>query len=177
MTHTIYDANGNVVGGTSAFCTRCGAHIKHVYTYNGKPYGSECIEAVTGVSKEHQIFKNGELDIDASESHKAQAEANRADHIRRNQELEANREATRQENRRQFAEIINLLKNMSNRPGDFCDSVADQIANDGSTTKLCEILSTTQYTIVRDIWGKDAGRYGSKKYNKAVEEFDSKFDN
>lgn len=174
MTVTIYDANGNVVSGNTGICARCGAHIKYIYTFEGKTYGSECIEIVTGIGKDYQVFRNGEFDKEASLAKKAEKEQRIQDQIAKNKALDEKREAIRQTNRTRFAELINFLNSQN---GDFCKDMARQISNDGFSTELVDILSQRQWYIVREIWGKQYGRYNSKKWQAGVEEFEAKFCN
>lgn len=178
MTLTITDAHGNQVTEASTFCARCGAHIKHVYFHQGKPYGSECIEVVTGVGRDHWVLRNGnELDIQASQQREAEAERKRQERIQAQEELARKREAIRDGNKAKFARLINVLNNVSHYPGDFCSEMARTIGNDGFSTNLYDILSPGQFRIVREVWGKTlGGRMNSKAYNAAVAEFDTLFD-
>ena len=172
MTQTIYDANGNIVGGTSAFCARCGAHIKHIFTWNGKTYGSECIEVVTGIGKDYQVFSGKDLNLEASKAKKAQSESDKATRLA---QYEANRKAAyeiQQVNAIRFEEVIYLLENTS---GDFCASVAGQIKRSETSTELYNILSPRTFDIVGEIYGKTFGRKGSKAYEAGVNEFYEKY--
>ena len=172
MTLTTYDANGNVVGGTSTFCARCGAHIKYVFTFDGKTYGSECIEVVTGIGKDYQVFSGRVLDLEASKAKKVQAESDKATRLA---QYEANRKAAyevQQANLVRFEEVIYLL---SRTPGDFCASVVGQIKRSETSTELYNILSPCTFDIVGEIYGKAFGRKGSKAYEAGINEFYEKY--
>lgn len=174
---TILDAYGRPVENLGT-CHRCGASIKYIYYHEGHTYGSECIEKVTGIGKDDQVFNGQTLDVEASKARKAEREQARLDHIARNKALEEKRENIRQSNRIRYSELINVLNNASRYNGDFCSEMACNISNDGFSTELYEgILSPRQFQIVREIWGKTTGgRMNSKKYNIAVSEFDKNFD-
>jgi hypothetical protein len=172
MSATTYDANGNQVGSTSGICARCGAHIKHIFTWDGQTYGSECIEVVTGIGRDYQVFNGRNLDLEASKARKAQAETDKATRLAA---YEAKRQAARevqQANVKRFEEIIYLLENSS---GDFCASVACQIKQAEYSTELYNILSDRAFEIVSEIYGKTAGRKGSKGYEARVNEFYQKY--
>lgn len=172
MTLSIYDANGNQVGGSTGFCARCGAHIKHIFTFNGQTYGSECIEVVTGIGRDYQVFRGNDLDLEASKTRKAQAEIDKATRLAT---YEAKRQAVlniQQANAKRFEEVIYLLENQS---GDFCASVACQIKQAECSTELYNILSNRAFEIVGEIYGKTAGRKGSKGYEAKVNEFYEKY--
>lgn len=176
MTLQITDAYGRSVENLGT-CARCGASIKYIFTFNGQTYGSECIEVVTGIGKGYQVFKGRELDKAASLAKKAETEQKQQERIARQQELDQLREGIRAANRSRYAELINVLNNSSRYQGDFCSDMARTIGNDGFSTELTDILSSGQFRIVREIWGKQYGRMNSKAYNAAVAEFDEKFDN
>jgi hypothetical protein len=168
----IFDANGNKVTENTAVCTTCGAHIKHVFIWDGKPYGSTCIEAVSGISPTDWV-DGDEQKTRKSLAAKAQANQERAAKSAALNEL---RESIRQANRAEYAELITVLNNASRYEGDFCSEMAKNIGNDGFSRNLNDILSYRQFNIVRDIYGKAVGgRSNSKAYNIAVEEFDRKF--
>lgn len=172
MTLQTYDANGNQVSGTTGFCARCGAHIKHIFTWNGQTYGSECIEVVTGIGKDYQVFKNRELDLEASKAKKAKAETDLAAHIA---QAEAKRKAVaelQKANAEKFEEVIYMLENT---PGDFGKSVAYQIKRSEMSTNLYDILTDRQFDIVAQIYGKAFGRSGSKAYQAGYDEFYQKY--
>jgi len=172
MTQTIYDANGNQVNGMTGFCARCGAHIKHIFTLNGQTYGSECIEVVTGIGRDYQVFNGKALDLEASKAKRVQAEIDMATHLAT---YEARQQAIRevqQANATRFAEVIYLLSRTS---GDFAASVVSQIKQTQRSTELYDILSSRQFEIVSEIYGKTFGRKGSKGYEAGVNEFYEKF--
>lgn len=172
MTIQITDANGNAVGNNTGFCARCGAHIKHIFTHNGQTYGSECIEIVTGIGKDYQVFVGRELDVEASKARKAQAETDKATHLAKYEARRQAAAAVQQANSTRFAEVIYLLERT---PGDFCASVVGYIKRAEQDTELYSILSDRQYDIVREIYGKAFGRKGTKAYEAGVIEFDTKF--
>lgn len=166
-----------------AICSRCGQAIKHVYTWNGETYGSTCIERVTGIGIDYQVYNDGEFDLEASQQRKAEVEARReaeskafVEHIRTTQE-------NQDTNREKYAELICVLEQASNyEPGnplknypDFCWDIARQIEACGSTTDLRGMFSPNQFNVIRDIWGKQSGRKNSKAFKAAVAEFDEKF--
>lgn len=159
-------------------CARCGCPIKYVFPYNGKIYGSTCIEAVSGMRPDTWTWTDGRPDYEATKKAEAEKEAEIAEYIARNKALNEKREAIREMNRTKFAELIEVLHNASRYEGDFCDNMARDIANDGSSNVLYEgILGDRAFTIVREIWGKQmGGRMNSKAYKAAVAEFDEKFD-
>lgn len=168
----IFDANGNRVTENSIFCTRCGAHITHVFTFAGKPYGSTCIEAVSGIAPSDWI-EGDEEKTRKSLATKAQANQER---ITKQAALNELRESIRQANRTEYAELINVLNKASRYQGDFCSEMARAIETDGFSRNLNDILTYRQFNIIRDIYGKAVGgRSNSKAYNTAITEFDNKF--
>lgn len=173
MQTQVCDANGNAVTEFTAYCASCGAHIKYVFPWQGKTYGSTCIEAVSGIREGDWEWANGQPSLEATEAKLQRI----AEQTARNEALAQQREATRAANQAKYIELINVLNNASRYIGDFCWSMADCIWNAGYSTKLTDILSENQFRIVREIWGKrTGGRGGSKAYNAAVLEFDQKFD-
>lgn len=175
----VYDANGNPVTENSTFCTRCGAHIKYVFEYEGKPYGSTCIEAVSGIRPDNWVWVDGKANEQATRQSLAEKEQATQERIEAQQVLEAQRESVRQANQAQYADLIEVLNGASRYHGDFCSSMVETLVNASFSTELYEgILSPRQYQIVREIWGKQTGgRINSKAYKAAVAEFDRKFDN
>lgn len=174
MSLQVTDAYGRPVE-SLGICARCGAHIKYIFTFEDKTYGSECIEVVTGIGKDYQVFKGRELDRAGSLAKKAEAEQKRQERIQKQQELDQLREGIRQTNQTRYASLISVLNNASKYQGDFCSEMARTIGNDGFSTELSEILSWNQLRIVREIWGKQYGRMNSKAYEAGVTEFDEKF--
>lgn len=173
MQTQVYDANGVAVTEATAFCALCGAHIKHIFPWQGQTYGSSCIEAVSGIREDDWEWAGGQPSLEATEAKQRRM----AERDARNMAWEAQCEANRAANRNLYAELINALKNASRYRGDFCWSMASQLANAGYSTNLVDIFSDNQYRIVRDIWGKQTGgRSNSKAYQAAVLEFDRKFD-
>lgn len=173
----IYDANGNQVSEATGICSRCGAHIKYIFTFEGKIYGSECIEKVTGIASEFQVFKGNALDLEASKARKEEKANRIAEQIKRNRDLETLRNSIREQNKAKFAELISLLESNSWQEGDFCYEMARNIAHNGFNTNLNDILSYRQFNIVQEIWAKQYGRSNSKGYKAGLEEFESKFCN
>lgn len=168
-----YDAYGNPVE-AMAHCTHCGCPIKHVYEFEGKPYGSTCIEAVSGIHPDRWVFSNGRYDHAATQLSVAEKDAKRTDAQQKEAERVAKVEATRKANQERYSDLIAVLKSQSQRSGDFCDSMAGSIKADGWSTDLEQILRGRSYSIVRDIWGKTTGgRRGSKAYEAALEKFDA----
>jgi len=168
-----YDAYGNPAE-AMAHCTRCGCPIKHIYEFEGKPYGSTCIEAVSGIHPDNWIFSNGRGDFTASKLSVAEKEAKRMAAQQKEADRVAKVEAVRKANQEHYAELIAVLESQSQRPGDFCDSMAGSIKADGWSVHLEQILRGRSYSIVRDIWGKaTGGRRGSKAYEAALEKFDA----
>lgn len=159
-------------------CERCGASIKYIFPFEGKVYGSTCIEIVSDIHPDDWVWVDGCPNLEATKETLIEKEARIADQIARQQALDEKREGIRQVNREKFAELINVLRNASRNEGDFCDNMARDIANDGSTNELYEgILSPRAYDVIREIWGKQTGgRKNSKAYKAAVVEFDEKFD-
>ncbi len=170
----VFDANGNEVTGNTAICSRCGAHIKYIFVFERKPYGSTCIEVVSGIRPDNWEWVNGKADEQATRKSLAEKEQAQQEYIARNQTLDEKREGIREVNRIRYAELVNVLNNAQ---GDFCSEMARNISNDGFSTELYEgILSPRQFQIVREIWGKQTGgRMNSKAYKAAVVEFDQKF--
>jgi hypothetical protein len=162
-----------------AICARCGAAIKNVFEWKGETYGSTCIEVVSGIRPASWVVRNGRGDEQATLQRQAEQEQRRAERDAQRKITEAAQEATRQNNRTRYAELIEVLQNASRQPGDFCSDVARQIANEGNASELSGhdgILSSRQYAIAREIWGKvTGGRMNSKAYKAAVAEFDKKF--
>lgn len=168
-----YDAYGNPAE-TMAHCTRCGCPIKYVYEFEGKPYGSTCIEAVSGIHPDNWIFSNGRYDHAATKLSVAEKEAKRMAAQQKEAERVARVEALRSANQDRYAELIAVLEGQSSHKGDFCDSMASSIRCDPFDTALEKILRGRSYSIVRDIWGKaTGGRRGSKAYESAIEKFDA----
>lgn len=160
-----------------ATCHRCGTLIKHVYRFSGKPYGSTCVEVVSGFRPDAWEWVDGKPDYEATKKSQEKKEAELLEFIRNNTVLEEQRKSIQQANQVKFEELINVLESASRYPGDFCSNMAEGIGRDGSTNDLHEILWENQCCTVREIWGKQTGgRMNSKKYQAAVDEFDQKFD-
>ncbi len=160
-----------------ATCHRCGCPIKYVFEFDGKPYGSTCVEVVSGVRPDAWQWVEGKPNYEATQKSLADKEAERLEFIHNNTVLEEERRIVRKTNQVKFEELINVLNNASKYPGDFCSNMAENIGRDGSTNDLYKILGHNPYNIIREIWGKQTGgRMNSKKYNVAVDEFDQKFD-
>ena len=172
MTHQIFDANGNAVNGMTGLCARCGAHIKHIFTFNGQTYGSECIEVVTGIGKDYQVFNGKELDLKASKAKKAQTESDRQTRLAKYEARQNAIRTTQKINAIKFEEVIYLLENT---PGDFAASVVNQIKQ-SEQSELTDMLSPRQFDIAAEIYGKAFGRKGSKGYEAGVNEFYAKYD-
>ena len=64
--------------------------------------------------------------------------------------------------------LINVLKT---KTGGFVDSMRHELES-----RSINALSPRQISILRDIYGKSHGRSGSKKYDRAADEFDSKME-
>lgn len=172
-----YDAHGNRVDEHSAFCTRCGAYIKHIYEFEGNPYGSTCIEVASGIRPDNWEWVEGIADEQATRKKLAEKEQERQELATLRETLELVIETTRKTNAAKFGELINVLKNASRYTGDFCWEMASTIEDARGSTKLDDIFSFNQLDIVREIWGKQTGgRKNSKAYKVAVVEFDAKFD-
>lgn len=157
-------------------CYRCGTLIKYIFPFDGKTYGSTCIEVVSGIRPDDWTWVDGRPNLEATKETLVEKEARIADQIARQKALDEKREGVRQVNQKKFAELIEVLRNASRYEGDFCDDMACDVANDGSTNELEVILSPRAYDIIREIWGKQTGgRMNSKAYKAAVAEFDEKF--
>lgn len=151
-------------------CTRCGQGIKNVFEYQGKPYGCECVQIVSGV----KTWEMGDRrNVDEYIAFKAERAA----------QIEA-KEAQIQQSRDSFYSVNGWLidylmdkdcQRLYTSSGTqvriqekgFCYSIAEQLF-----TKTPEDLSDKQFQIVADMWCKDfGGRSGSKKYDKAWDDF------
>ena len=168
---TTYDAWGRNVEELGT-CARCGMAIKHIFAFEGQTYGSDCIEVVTGIGKDYQVFNGKDLNLEASKAKKAQSESDKAARLA---QYEASRKAAyevQQANTIRFEEVIYLLENT---PGDFCASVVGQIKRSETSTELYDILSPRQFDIVGEIYGKAFGRKGSKGYEAGINEFYEKY--
>jgi hypothetical protein len=174
---TQLDAYGRDVS-QLGICHRCSASIKYIFPFDGKTYGSTCIEVVSGIRPDSWTWIDGRPNLEATKETLTEKEARIADQIARQQALDEKREGIRQVNQKKFAELIEVLRVASRYKGDFCDNMARDIASDGYTNELYEgILSPYAYGIIREIWGKQTGgRMNSKAYEAAVAEFDEKFD-
>ena len=171
-----YDAYGRDVRELGT-CARCGSPIKYIFVHEGKTYGSSCIEAVTGIGKDYQVFKGQEFDLEASKQRKAEAEAKRQERIAQGKADAERRARNQAHNHKVYEDLIDTLRFASNRAWDFADSVANQIVEATGNTELYKgILSPRQFEIVVEIWSKtEGGRRGSKAYKKAEREFFVKF--
>lgn len=159
-------------------CERCGAAIKYIFVYEGKTYGSTCIEVASGIRPDNWVWVDGKANEQATRKSVAEKEATRLEYIAKNKALDKLREGIRSQNQAMYAKLINVLNNASKHQGDFCSEMARNIEVAGFSTDLFDgILSPRKFDIVREIWGKQTGgRMNSKKYNAAVVEFDEKFD-
>lgn len=158
-------------------CERCGASIKYIYEFEGRTYGSTCIEAVSDIRPDNWVWVDGKANEKATRQSLTEKKQARQERIAKEAALTELREGIRQANRDRFAEVINVLKNASSSEGDFCHNIARNIETDGFETDLYLILGQYPYNIVREIWGKQTGgRKNSKAYKAAVVEFDEKFD-
>lgn len=159
-------------------CERCGASIKYIFEFEGKTYGSTCIEVASGIRPDNWVWVDGKANEKATHKSLAEKEQERQEYIARNKALDELREGIRNQNQAVYAELINVLNNASKYQGDFCFEIARNIEVDGFSTDLFDgILSPRQFDIIREVWGKQTGgRMNSKAYKAAVVEFDEKFD-
>ncbi|MWV44940.1 hypothetical protein GRF59_15060 [Paenibacillus sp. HJL G12] len=151
-------------------CTRCGQGIKNIFEYQGKPYGSECVQIVSGI----KVWEMGnKRNVDEYIKFKADRHA----------QIEA-RETEEQKTREYYYEkngwLIDYLMDKDNKryyppsgieiriqEKGFCYSIAQELF-----MKEIEDLTDRQFQIVADMWSKEfGGRSGSKKYDKAWDEF------
>ena len=58
-------------------CVKCGAGIKHIYTFNGEQYGSSCIEKVLGFKVSSYGTRNVNKIIESKEGKEKQFKLNR----------------------------------------------------------------------------------------------------
>ncbi len=162
---------------TLGTCERCGAAIKYIYEFEGRTYGSTCIETISGIRPDNWKWIDGKANEKATRKSLAEKEATRLEYIARNKALNELREGIRSQNQETFAELLNVLRNTSRYSDDFCAEMARNIETDGFSTDLFKgILSPRQFDIVREVWGKYDGRKNSRAYKAAVAEFDIKFD-
>jgi len=171
MTSQILDAYGRSVE-SLGICARCGANIKYIFTFNGQTYGSECIEVVTGIGKDYQVFNGKDLNLEASKAKKTQAELDRTTRLAAYEVRQQAIREVQQANATRFEEVVYLLENTT---GDFCASVANQIKRAEYHTELFNILSDRQFEIIAEIYGKALGRKNSKAYDAGVNEFHEKY--
>jgi len=148
-------------------CHRCGTGIKNVYIFEGKPYGSECIKVVTGQPLNYWELKNGEIDVEATNS-REQIKAEKL----------ANKKMNDNKLKQEFAlayekyTVLNswLIKILLDKNNDFCNSIAEEIKS-----REIKSLSGGQLDAVLNIYTKHfKARYDSKKYWKLVDEFCNK---
>lgn len=155
-----------ILNGVANFeiCARCGQAIKHVYWFRGKPYGSECINHVTGQGVEYWVVNRGVIDEDAT----VERERKKAEYI-------AERKAKQDEIDRQRVIIADenkwLIDVLSGENGGFCESMAQSLTE----SRLCD-FSQRQVAIMADIYSKNFGRRNSKAYDNAYQFFYDKFD-
>lgn len=120
---------------TMAICESCGAHIKHVHTFNGKSYGGDCVQVAAGLSKWEVRTAAGEIDA------YLERKANRADQAKK-------REQEKQENELKHTQkngwIIDFLEKKTN---DFAQSLANQLK-----TRSIESLSEKQRESILWFW-------------------------
>lgn len=160
----------SVINGVANFtnCSRCGQAIKYVFEWRGKPYGSECIQVVTGEKADYWLtkYENGKRVIDevATEERDANREAERA------------RFAKMQEERNAIAlwSATNnkwLIDSLSQEYGDFCSSMIEDLSK---RPLNYENFTQRQISIMADIYAKQSGRRNSKAYNSAYDDFYSR---
>lgn len=156
-----------VVNGVANFeiCARCGQAIKNVYWWHGKPYGSECINVVTGQKADYWIVKNGVIDEQATiEREQARVKAN-DERAKKQAEIERNWLVIEQENKW-------LIDVLITQYGQFCADMAQSL----KTSRLTD-FSNKQISFMADIYAKYSGRRNSKAYNEAYDFFYDKLDN
>ena len=160
----IYDAHGNAVNEFTAICANCGAHIKYVYTFKGKTYGSECIKKVTGQNTDYWIMKNNVIDEKATK----EREQKKQEKLLQQKKQEELFKIQQQKNFEKYSivnkDIINVLEQNTN--SDFCKDMAEVLKSCGLND-----LTDRQYFIVKDIYCKIFGRFNSKKYKQAEDRF------
>lgn len=175
--YEIHDAHGNKVDELSAVCARCGANIKYIFEFEGKLYGSTCIEVVSGIRPDNWEWVEGKANLQATRKSLAKKEAEKQERFRKIVAHEAAMKVVRETNAVKFVELINVLKNASRNNFDFCYSMALEIEEATVSTELDGIFSPNQFDIVREIWGKQTGgRKNSNAYKAATAEFDAKFE-
>lgn len=156
MTRTVYNATGAVV---VAQCTRCGARISNVYEYQGKPYGSECIEIVTGVKMRDWVVRGGRIDEEATAERNRQRDEQR----RLLAEQAAQREAQAAVNRAANEWLLQVLRPLQ---FDFAQGMVQHLER-----CALEDLSDRALNCLCDVYAKEFGRRGSKVYQAAENEF------
>lgn len=173
-------------------CDYCGQGIKYcceIRSADGRRFtvGCDCVRKVNRADNrllaamERDIAAREKANRDTARREKWQAECEERD---RQLQLQRDKnggltdaEVLSVERQRVEAETLEkftvkncwLLDVLANHSGDFCASMSDKIRR-GEISGLPDRC----VDILRDIYGKSFGRSGSKKYNTACDEFDSR---
>jgi hypothetical protein len=153
-------------------CQRCGTPIKHVFVYEDKNYGSECVQIVSGI----KIWElpEDETNIDEYLKNKEQL-LKQLD--QKEKEIQQRKEYYYNKNKWLIDYLIEKDKKQiwSEKVGDwitiqeqgFCYNIANDLL-----FRDIEQLSDKVFDIIIDMWAVDnGGRRGSKKYDKAYDQF------
>ena len=141
-------------------CARCGAAIKNVFYYQNKPYGSECIEAVTGRKTKDWYVECGVINEEKTATRDYEKFIKQAETDRKNLERIKRQEALADQAKIRNAWIIDQLNNVFQ--SDFIESVFWDLERKPFTSKY---FGNKIVGIISDIIGKNGGRRGSKKFN------------
>jgi len=141
-------------------CHKCGMEIKNIYEFDGQVYGSTCVGIVSGVALDLWVWKDGKFSWEATKLSIAEKEAEKK-----------RLERIGLENNKRFADLIVWLKGRKRYVGDYFWSLLEMCED----SQRLEPFSFWDIENMKDIYGKEHGRRGSKKYNQAVDEFVAKF--
>ncbi|WP_336761531.1 hypothetical protein [Paenibacillus sp. USHLN196] len=151
-------------------CARCGQGIKNVFEFDGQSYGSECVQIVSGI----KVWEMGDRrNVNEYIEFK----------VKRLSELEERAEKEKKDRDFYYSKngwLIDYLMDKDNKRYYPASGMEIRIQEKGIFYSIAELLFTKeiedisdrQFEIVADMWSKEfGGRAGSKKYDKAWDNF------
>lgn len=170
--------NGDGTSHPSGTCDYCGNCIKYccvIESADGKRFevGSDCVRKSNDRGLVNMVKRAKQAARAAQQRAEWEAKRNTPEAIAGRARIEAERAAQQAQIADEHAQIAAnqawLIGALNNQPGDFCRSMARELAG----RRFCD-LSQRCRDIIADIYCKQFGRYNSKAYWAAMDELEAK---
>lgn len=170
--------NGDGTSHPSGTCDYCGNGIKYccvIESADGKRFevGTDCIRKSDDRGLVNMVKRAKQAARAAQRQAEWEAKRNTPEAIAERTRVEAERAARQARIAAERAQITAdqawLINALSNQSGDFCRSMERELAE----RRFCD-LSPRCRDIIADIYCKQFGRYNSKAYWAAMDEFETK---